>query len=106
MFFGEHCDEILSFAQDYQRDVSIILCQIYSQLCGGFKHILRQYGLLDLIVSPLILEAKVHPAATAAPSKNIDVEMLKEMGFTKEQAIKALELSNNSFDAALELLLN
>jgi hypothetical protein len=31
--------------------------------------------------------------------------MLVEMGFTSEQAQKALQLSNNSFDAALELLL-
>lgn len=35
-----------------------------------------------------------------------EVEVLADMGFTHEQATKALQLSNNSFDAALELLLN
>ena len=32
--------------------------------------------------------------------------MLKDMGFSTEHAQRALQLSNNSFDAALELLLN
>ena len=42
---------------------------------------------------------------TAKTTNSFEVEMLVEMGFSTENAAKALELSNYSFDPALELLL-
>jgi len=106
LFFEEHVEEILGFAADYQRDVSQVLCQIYSQLCCGFKQTLRSFGLADLIVSPKVTIDKPESAVPASAPKVYEIEMLKEMGFTTDQATKALQLSDNSFDAALELLLS
>jgi hypothetical protein len=54
MFFQDHEAEILGFTKDYQRDISPVICQIYSQLCGCFKLELKSYGLTDLIVAPKI----------------------------------------------------
>lgn len=108
LFFEDHMHEILAFAQDYQHDVSHVLCQIYGNLSSGFKQTLRSVGLIDLIVSPQSAHEKPEiktESATKASAKVYEVEMLKEMGFTEQQATRALQLVDNSFDAALELLL-
>jgi hypothetical protein len=108
LFFTDYMPEILAFAEDYQRDVSQMLCQIYSQLCGGFKQTLRSIGLTDLIISPKTTDEKTDAVVPSSAPKPMtyEIEVLKQMGFSEEQATKALQLSDSSFDVALELLLN
>ena len=107
IFFEDHCDEILQFSIDYQRDMLQIISGIYSQLCGGFKFVLKSAGVNDLITNLKTKEPKSKSISltTAKTTNSFEVEMLVEMGFSTENAAKALELSNYSFDAALELLL-
>lgn len=67
---------------------------------------MKSYGITDLIVSPKTRGLSGSTPEVGTNAKSSDVEMLQEMGFSVEHAQRALQLSNNSFDAALELLLN
>ena len=108
LFFEGLGHEILQFSRLYQRDMLEIIASIFSQLCGGFKSALKSSGVLDLINNPKNQGTKAKPISLTVgqTAKSIEVDMLVEMGFDVANCAKALELNNNSFDAALEMLLN